>query len=143
MAWQQGGWPALPAAPARAADVCMPFAPDNTGCLARCLIWSTTDFARSGGQNPGYTCSDVSLREARGQAVAATLPDDLPHRAYRSSRPGCDTRGMHEHDPGEVDQDAGTHRHSGPPARPHPLVELQATFGNRAVSTLVSEARSL
>lgn len=50
---------AIPVSSAGAQEVhCLPLVPDNPGCLVKCLVNWTADFATSGGGNPGYTCAD-------------------------------------------------------------------------------------
>jgi hypothetical protein len=49
---------AIPVSSAQAQVHCVPFLPDNPGCLVKCLVNWTADFVTSGGGNPGYTCSD-------------------------------------------------------------------------------------
>ncbi|HYO61896.1 MAG TPA: hypothetical protein VEU29_08365 [Actinomycetota bacterium] len=70
MAWTRGGivgvalgaalLAPVPLAPAGPQEQhCMPLSPDDIGRLTRCLVQWTGDFVGSGGQDPGYTCSNI------------------------------------------------------------------------------------
>ena len=50
---------AIPVSSAQAQELhCMPLLPDNVGCLVKCHVSWVGDFVGSGGQHPGYTCSN-------------------------------------------------------------------------------------
>lgn len=50
---------AIPASAAQAAEeTCTPLVPHGVTCLVRCHVWWVRDFVMSGGQDPGYACSN-------------------------------------------------------------------------------------
>lgn len=52
---------ALPVSSAQAQELhCLPFLPDNPGCLVRCMVNWHVDFVFSGGEHPGYACAHIT-----------------------------------------------------------------------------------